>query len=151
MNDSLGHAAGDALLVEAARRLLACVRASDTVARLGGDEFAVFVEDPVDDAGYAQVAERIIAALGRPFRLGGREVFVGASLGIALAQDGDGADNLLRNADVAMYMAKTRGKGQYERFAPEMHTTAVERTGARRRPPARHRAAMSSCCTISRS
>jgi diguanylate cyclase (GGDEF)-like protein len=127
VNDSLGHAAGDALLVEAARRLLACVRASDTVARLGGDEFAVFVEDPVDDAGYTQVAERIIAALGRPFRLGGREVFVGASLGIALAQDGDGADNLLRNADVAMYMAKTRGKGRYERFAPEMHTTAVER------------------------
>jgi diguanylate cyclase (GGDEF)-like protein/PAS domain S-box-containing protein len=127
VNDSLGHAAGDALLVEAARRLLACVRASDTVARLGGDEFAVFIEEPVDDTGYTYVAERIIAALGRPFHVAGRDVFVGASLGIAVAQEADGADNLLRNADVAMYMAKTRGKGRYERFVPEMHATAVER------------------------
>ncbi len=127
VNDSLGHAAGDSLLVEAARRLLACVRASDTVARLGGDEFAVFVEDPADDAACTEVAERIIAALARPFAIGRREVFVGASLGIATARDGDGADGLLRNADMAMYMAKTRGKGRYERFAPEMHVTAIER------------------------
>jgi len=127
VNDSLGHAAGDSLLVEAARRLLACVRASDTAARLGGDEFAVFVEDSADDVSCTQVAERIIAALGRPFGIGGREVFVGASLGIAAARDGDGADSLLRNADMAMYLAKTRGKGRYERFAPEMHVTAIER------------------------
>jgi len=127
VNDSLGHAAGDSLLVEAARRLVACVRAADTVARLGGDEFAVFIEDPGEDVECSQVAERIVAALGRPFTMSGREIFVGASLGIAAAQDGDGADDLLRNADVAMYMAKTRGKGRYERFAPEMHATAVER------------------------
>jgi diguanylate cyclase (GGDEF)-like protein/PAS domain S-box-containing protein len=127
VNDSLGHAAGDSLLVEAARRLLACVRASDTVARLGGDEFAVFIEDPVDDAACIEVAERIIAALARPFAIGRREVFVGASLGIATARDGDGADGLLRNADMAMYLAKTRGKGRYERFVPEMHVTAIER------------------------
>jgi diguanylate cyclase (GGDEF)-like protein/PAS domain S-box-containing protein len=127
VNDSLGHAAGDSLLVEAARRLLACVRASDTVARLGGDEFAVFIEDPADDAGCTQVAERIVAALARPFAIARREVFVGASLGIATARDGDGADGLLRNADMAMYLAKTRGKGRYERFAPEMHVTAIER------------------------
>jgi diguanylate cyclase (GGDEF)-like protein/PAS domain S-box-containing protein len=127
VNDSLGHAAGDSLLVEAARRLLACVRASDTVARLGGDEFAVFIEDPAEDVGCTQVAERIIAALARPFAIGRREVFVGASLGIATARDGDGADGLLRNADMAMYLAKTRGKGRYERFAPEMHVSAVER------------------------
>ncbi len=127
VNDSLGHAAGDSLLVEAARRLLACVRSSDTVARLGGDEFAVFIEDPADDAACTEVAERIIAALARPFSIGRREVFVGASLGIATARDGDGADGLLRNADMAMYLAKTRGKGRYERFAPEMHVTAIER------------------------
>jgi len=127
VNDSLGHAAGDSLLVEAARRLLACVRASDTVARLGGDEFAVFIEDPADDVGCTQVAERVIAAMGRPFAIGGREVFVGASLGIATARDGDGAEGLLRNADMAMYLAKTRGKGRFERFEPEMHVTAIER------------------------
>jgi diguanylate cyclase (GGDEF)-like protein/PAS domain S-box-containing protein len=127
VNDSLGHGAGDSLLEEAARRLLACVRASDTVARLGGDEFAVFVEDPADDSGCTLVAERIIAALARPFTITGREVFIGASLGIATALDGDAADDLLRNADVAMYMAKTRGKGRYERFAPEMHAVALER------------------------
>jgi diguanylate cyclase (GGDEF)-like protein/PAS domain S-box-containing protein len=127
VNDSLGHAAGDSLLVEAARRLLACVRSSDTVARLGGDEFAVFIEDPADDVGCTQVAERVIAALGRPFAISGREVFVGASLGIATARDGDGAEGLLRNADMAMYLAKTRGKGRFERFEPEMHVTAIER------------------------
>jgi diguanylate cyclase (GGDEF)-like protein/PAS domain S-box-containing protein len=127
VNDSLGHAAGDSLLVEAARRLLACVRASDTVGRLGGDEFAVFIEDPADDEGCTKAAERIISALGRPFTVLGREVFVGASLGIAVAQEVDDADDLLRNADMAMYMAKTRGKGRFERFAPEMHVTAVER------------------------
>ena len=127
VNDSLGHSAGDALLEEAARRLLACVRASDTVARLGGDEFAIFVEDPADDGGCTLVAERIVTSLARPFTIAGREVFIGASLGIATALDGDGADDLLRNADVAMYMAKTRGKGRYERFAPEMHAMALER------------------------
>ena len=127
VNDSLGHAAGDSLLVEAARRLLACVRSSDTVARLGGDEFAVFIEDPADEEACTEVAERIIAALARPFSIGRREVFVGASLGIATARDGDGADGLLRNADMAMYLAKTRGKGRYERFAPEMHVSAIER------------------------
>ena len=127
VNDSLGHGAGDSLLEEASRRLLACVRASDTVARLGGDEFAVFVEDPADDTGCTLVAERIIAALARPFTITGREVFIGASLGIATAVDGDAADELLRNADVAMYMAKTRGKGRYEQFAPEMHAMALER------------------------
>jgi diguanylate cyclase (GGDEF)-like protein/PAS domain S-box-containing protein len=127
VNDSLGHAAGDTLLVEASRRLLACVRASDTVARLGGDEFGIFVEDPANDDGCTMVAERIIAALTRPFTINGREVFIGASLGIAPAQDGDTAEDLLRNADVAMYMAKTRGKGRFERFAPEMHAMALER------------------------
>ncbi len=127
VNDSLGHAAGDTLLVEASRRLTACVRATDTAARLGGDEFAILLEDPTDEDGRTQIAERIIAALARPFAIEGRDVFVGASLGLATAHNGDGADDLLRNADVAMYMAKTRGKGRLERFAPEMHAVALER------------------------
>jgi diguanylate cyclase (GGDEF)-like protein/PAS domain S-box-containing protein len=127
VNDSLGHEPGDSLLVEAARRLLACVRASDTVARLGGDEFAVFVEHPADDLGYTLAAERIVATLARPFTVCGRDLVIGASLGIATAQDDDDADDMLRNADMAMYMAKTRGKGRYEQFAPAMHVLAVDR------------------------
>ncbi len=127
VNDSLGHAIGDALLVEASRRLLACVRATDTVARLGGDEFAILIEDPVETKGCALITERILATLARPFALEGRNVFVGASLGIATVGPGDNADDLLRNADVAMYMAKARGKGRCEFFVPEMRTVALER------------------------
>jgi diguanylate cyclase (GGDEF)-like protein len=127
VNDSLGHAAGDALLVEASRRLLACVRATDTVARLGGDEFAIFIEDPTDTEGCTLITTRIIDALERPFTLEGRELFISASLGLATAREGESADDLLRNADVAMYIAKTRGKGRVERFEPEMRTIALER------------------------
>jgi diguanylate cyclase (GGDEF)-like protein len=127
VNDSLGHAAGDALLVEASRRLLACVRATDTVARLGGDEFAIFIEDPTDAEGCSLITTRIIDALERPFTLEGRELFISASLGLATAREGESADDLLRNADVAMYIAKTRGKGRVERFEPEMRTIALER------------------------
>jgi diguanylate cyclase (GGDEF)-like protein len=127
VNDSLGHAAGDALLVESSRRLLACVRATDTVARLGGDEFAIFIEDPTDTEGCTLITTRIIDALERPFTLEGRELFISASLGLATAREGESADDLLRNADVAMYIAKTRGKGRVERFEPEMRTIALER------------------------
>ncbi len=127
VNDSLGHGAGDRLLVDAARRLMTCVRESDLIARLGGDEFAVLVEDAdaVDDV--LQIAERIAAALGRPFMLGGKEVFVSASVGIARTIDGETSDELVRNADVAMYVAKSRGKGQHVFFEPRMHTAALER------------------------
>jgi len=127
VNDSLGHAAGDALLVEAGHRLIACVRATDTVARLGGDEFAIFIEDPTDAEGCTLITTRIIDALERPFTLEGRDLFISASLGIATARDGESADDLLRNADVAMYIAKTRGKGRLEHFAPEMRTVALAR------------------------
>ncbi len=127
VNDSLGHAAGDRLLVEAARRLSACVRDSDLIARLGGDEFAVLIEstDGVDEV--LGMAERIVAALGRAFVLSGKEVFVSASIGIARTDDGATSDELVRNADVAMYIAKTRGKGRYVLFEPEMHAAALER------------------------
>jgi diguanylate cyclase (GGDEF)-like protein len=127
VNDSLGHAAGDALLVEASHRLLACVRASDTVARLGGDEFAIFIEEATDGESCALVTARILAAMERPFTLERRDLFVGASLGVAMAAQGESADDLLRNADVAMYMAKTRGKGRFEYFQPEMRTLAMDR------------------------
>jgi diguanylate cyclase (GGDEF)-like protein len=127
VNDSLGHATGDALLVEAAHRLLACVRGTDTVARLGGDEFAILIEDPVDAGGCTLITDRILSTLARPFSIEGRNVFCGASLGVATVGDGDSADDLLRNADVAMYMAKANGKGCCEFFAPAMRTMALER------------------------
>lgn len=127
VNDSLGHAAGDRLLVEAARRLASCVRSSDLIARLGGDEFAVLVEDAESVDEVLVVAQRIGQTLQRPFMLGGKEVFVNASIGIARSSRGDGGDELVRNADVAMYVAKTRGKGQHVLFEPQMHAAALER------------------------
>ena len=131
VNDSLGHTAGDELLVRVTERLLACVRDEDTVARLGGDEFAVLVEDidGPDDA--IAAAERVAAALGRSIRVGDQEIFVSASLGIAFAERSDGtpigSDQLLRNADLAMYTAKRKGKGRFETYEPTMHAAAVER------------------------
>ena len=127
VNDSLGHATGDALLVEAARRLLACVRATDTVARLGGDEFAILIEDPVETYGCRLITERILATLAHPYIIEGRNIFAAASLGVATVGDADTADDLLRNADVAMYMAKSHGKGQCVFFEPAMRTVALER------------------------
>jgi diguanylate cyclase (GGDEF)-like protein/PAS domain S-box-containing protein len=126
VNDSLGHAAGDRLLVAAAVRLGVCVRASDTVARLGGDEFAVLIEDATGDIA-SVAAERITSALRAPFELEGKEVFVTASLGIAFAEAGSTASELLRNADMAMYTAKGRGKGRSERFETRMHREALDR------------------------
>src|SRR5579863_7568296 len=126
VNDSLGHAAGDRLLVAAAVRLGVCVRAADTVARLGGDEFAVLIEDASGDLA-SVAAERITAALRAPFELEGKEVFVTASLGIAFAESGSTSSELLRNADMAMYTAKGRGKGRSERFETRMHREALDR------------------------
>jgi diguanylate cyclase (GGDEF)-like protein/PAS domain S-box-containing protein len=128
VNDSLGHAAGDELLVEVARRFLGCVRAGDTAARLGGDEFAVLVEDGGGDAAMAlQVAERLQHAVRLPFAVGGREIVLGASLGIASSEGGPTAGDLLRNADVAMYRAKQAGKGQVVRFEAGMQAAVRER------------------------
>ena len=127
VNDSLGHTAGDAVVVAVAERLGHCVRNSDTVARLGGDEFAVLLEDLGTISDATLLAERIIAALQRPFTLAGREMFIGASIGIALDFPGIDSGQLLRNADIAMYTAKRRGRGRYEIFQPAMHLAAVER------------------------
>ena len=128
VNDSLGHAAGDRLLIQVAERLHSCVRPSDTVARFGGDEFAVLIEDASDDIDVIQVAERVLEGLREPFVVNGRELHVRGSMGIArMESDVDGADQLLRNADLAMYRAKAAGRGGYERYDPEMHTELVQR------------------------
>ena len=131
INDSLGHDHGDELLMAVTGRLLSRSRASDTVARLGGDEFAILLEDEVDEASAAVVADRIAEVMRAPFSVQGTEVFVTASIGIALGR-GDGvtvssdADALLRNADVAMYAAKARSRGQYQVFEPAMHDLLVQ-------------------------
>jgi diguanylate cyclase (GGDEF)-like protein/PAS domain S-box-containing protein len=127
VNDLLGHASGDLLLVQVAERLRESVRPGDTVARLGGDEFAVLLES-ADDAVAVDVAKRITTALRRPFTVDGHEILVRGSLGLAIASsDVRNADRLLRNADLAMYRAKAAGEGGFERYDPEMHVDLVER------------------------
>ena len=126
VNDSLGHAAGDQLLVAVAQRLRIATRAADTIARMGGDEFAVLVEDGSDEAP-VRVAERLLATLRAPFELDGKELYVRASGGVAVATKGQAADELLRNADIAMYRAKSNGKDRVEQFEPSMHTAALAR------------------------
>jgi diguanylate cyclase (GGDEF)-like protein/PAS domain S-box-containing protein len=129
INDSLGHAAGDQVLVDVAKRLDGCIRATDTAARFGGDEFAVLLEDVGSVQEAADAAERILAAFDEPLRLEHKQLTVRASLGIAMAHDataGD-ADDLVRNADAAMYIAKRDGKGGYRMFEPEMHEVVLAR------------------------
>ena len=127
VNDSLGHQAGDGLLIDIAHRLLAVVRTTDTVARLGGDEFAILLED-LDDVALGQTAERIARALRDPFSAEAQRVFVTASIGIAPTSAGlHTAQDLLRGADVAMYVAKNRGKGNAQIFESSMHQAVVSR------------------------
>ena len=128
INDSLGHAAGDHVLVETAHRVRSTLRSEDTASRLGGDEFAVLLED-ADVTAAARVAERIRGVLGTPFWVLGQEVYISASIGIAVRRDGDSANELLRNADVAMYTAKSKGKARFEIFEPAMHDVVVARLG----------------------
>ena len=126
VNDSLGHAVGDQLLVAVARRLEQCVRPGDTVARLGGDEFTVLIDNTPSVNEATRVAERIMIELQRPFYLQGQDVFVSASIGIALSGTGyQMPDDLLRDADLAMYRAKANGKSRYEVFDQKMHAHAV--------------------------
>jgi len=121
VNDDLGHATGDAVLREIARRLLGCVRDTDTVARLGGDEFALLLPG-VGDVGQAEeVARSVIQAVSRPIELGGERVSVGASVGIALyVQDGSSSDELLSSADLALYDAKSHGRHCYRLYSPAL-------------------------------
>ncbi|MDX6226824.1 MAG: hypothetical protein QOI76_214 [Frankiales bacterium] len=128
VNDTQGHAVGDVLLGLVAERLKHCVRPSDTVARLGGDEFAVLVEDPDGIRAAVWVAERVVATLGQPFLLDGRELSIGVSVGIAGNTTGlETEDVLLRNADVAMYRAKAKREGGWVRFESGMRDALVEK------------------------
>ena len=127
INDSLGHQAGDRVLQEVGERLRTTVRPGDTVARLGGDEFAFLLEDVSDPADAEEVADRVAISLGAPLAVGGVEVALRASVGIAVAEDSDTAADLLRDADTAMYTAKARGGGSHERFVPAMREAAISR------------------------
>ena len=123
VNDALGHAAGDALLIQVARRLEGCLRPGDTTARLGGDEFTLILDDLANSLDAVRVAERVLKALDRPFDLSGREAKISGSLGIAFSSSGyDNIDDLMRDADIAMYRAKARGKACYEIFDSRVQT-----------------------------
>ena len=128
INDSLGHIVGDELLLTLAQRLTACLRSKDTVARFGGDEFTILLEDIQDLSEATQVAERIQTDLTRPFVLNEHEVFSTVSIGIALSSSSyHHSEELLRDADIAMYCAKNLGRARYAVFDPVMHTKAVGR------------------------
>ena len=128
INDSMGHAAGDKLLVSVAERLQDCLRNTDTPARLGGDEFAVLVETVHRSDEVTMIAERIKAVFREPFVVDGKEVHVGTSIGVAGSATGAiNSEELLRNADLAMYLAKNQGKGNYVIFEPQMHKALMER------------------------
>jgi diguanylate cyclase (GGDEF)-like protein/PAS domain S-box-containing protein len=126
VNDSLGHAAGDELLVAVAGRIRAAVREADTAARMGGDEFAILLEDASTTEVAQETAERILAAVRVPFRLRDRDVAVHASAGIAVyASPEQSPDELLRNADISMYSAKTQGKDRLVVYEPSVHDAAI--------------------------
>ena len=128
VNDTLGHEAGDKLLTAVAKRIEATLRPGDSVARLGGDEFAVLLKNMEDETIARRVADRITRQLSTPFAIDGREVFVHASIGIAALVSGEeAAEDLLKNADVAMYIAKTRGKGRYIEYEESLHRAALDR------------------------
>jgi diguanylate cyclase (GGDEF)-like protein/PAS domain S-box-containing protein len=128
VNDSLGHPVGDELLTAVSRRLESCLRQGDILARLGGDEFAILLHALGDEQQANAIAFRIQEALSAPFSIGGREVFTSASIGIAfgLAQYAN-ADEIMRDADTAMYHAKARGKARHELFDADMHARARDR------------------------
>ncbi|MBI2481769.1 MAG: diguanylate cyclase, partial [Planctomycetia bacterium] len=125
INDSLGHLTGDQLLIKTSERLQTCVRANDTVARLGGDEFAILIDKSVNPQQAVRVARRVNQSLAEPFNIDGDSLYTAASIGIAFGtKNCTQADDILRDADIAMYRAKSQGKGRYELFSFEMHDQA---------------------------
>ena len=132
VNDGLGHAAGDSMLTAVAERLATLVRPGDTTARLGGDEFAMALVDLPHEEAAINAVERIISVLAQPLDIEGKEVFVQASIGLAFAGEGPVTpEEVLRNADAAMYVVKTDGKGRYAIFQPHMHAAALHRLDLR--------------------
>ncbi|MGW8729740.1 putative bifunctional diguanylate cyclase/phosphodiesterase [Streptomyces sp. NPDC055808] len=134
VNDTIGHQAGDELLIQAARRLQDSVRAGDTAARLGGDEFAALIlgdgtRDPAArEYQVREIADRLRLTLSQPYQIDGNDVRVAASIGVAFAEPGVGAGELLRNADLAMYRAKKGGKNRVELYAPQMQAEVVRKS-----------------------
>jgi diguanylate cyclase (GGDEF)-like protein len=126
INDSFGHAAGDLILQNVATRLRELARESDTVARVGGDEFLMLLEDVSDVAACVSFANRVLASLAVPFAVAGKELQITASLGVVVHPDHGGQDNLIANADAAMYVAKRAGGNGYAVFEPHMGTDASE-------------------------
>ena len=127
INDSVGHLIGDEMLKEAGNRLATCVRAPDVVARLGGDEFALLLEDTRGPEDACHTAERVISALSVPMRIAGKELFSSASVGIALSHERyQSAEELLRDADAAMYRAKAHGRQRFEIFDERLHQEALQ-------------------------
>src|SRR5205814_8708152 len=130
VNDSLGHLIGDELLTVVSRRLESCLRDGDAIARLGGDEFAIMLNGLGDEQQANAIALRIQEALSAPFSIGGREVFTSASIGIAFGLvQYNNPDEIMRDADTAMYHAKSRGKARHELFDSVMHARALDRRG----------------------
>jgi diguanylate cyclase (GGDEF)-like protein/PAS domain S-box-containing protein len=130
VNDSLGHLVGDALLISVSRRLETCLRQGDELARLGGDEFAILLNDLGDEQQANAIAFRIQHALSAPFSIGGKEVFTSASIGIAFGRaQYDNPEEIMRDADTAMYHAKARGKARHELFDADMHARVRDRLG----------------------
>lgn len=127
VNDSLGHLAGDEVLRMVADRLRESLRTMDTAARLGGDEFAILLEDLGEPADAIEIVERLAAALQQQMTIEGRQVQLGATMGVALERVASSAEELLRNADIAMFNAKSAGKSRYNVFEPEMHRAAMSR------------------------
>ena len=127
INDNYGHGQGDRVLSVTAQRLIQCTRSGDTVARLGGDEFAILLENLGDKEPVIEVARRIVTAVREPFLFLGSDRHISASIGIAFAAPDDGVEELMRNADIAMYSAKTQGKDRYAMFVAEMPDVADKR------------------------
>ncbi len=128
VNDSLGHGVGDQLLIGVSQRLASCLRPEDTIARLGGDEFAILIEDVKDDKAPTSVADRLTSELQQPFTVEGREVVITVSIGIAMSTAKRMTpEDILRDADLAMYHAKGKGKARYEIFDKSMNAPAQER------------------------
>lgn len=131
VNDSLGHLAGDQVLVESAKRIRRALRPSDLVARLGGDEFAILLHGLSDPAAAVQAAERMLAAFREPFLVDGQRVDVGLSVGVAYGEHEASDSDVMRNADIAMYLAKSEGKARYELFRPSLRAQVVNRLALR--------------------